>query len=297
MPLVNLLAVAALLGVTPASAQLVVNDPAQTAVSQLQLHVQQLHTAFMKLQLVQDAEMLKNNYLQSKEYYDTIYAHSQHRGGLMGYYKDYFQEQLDNIAADQWRQVTIDGTSITGDTEVGKLVAQGATAVGAGTGSAIGSAAGVVGSGMDSVDCKYLSARGIDNPKCDRQLLYGQKARQVAAADQVIANSEARADATSKMIADLVRRGSGDMTDHERESVDTSARLLELQLLSEIRQEINLNAQIANAQMKQTLAESAAAAKMSSALSAFGLGAAARKGASDSQDTLVHELQRRPGER
>ena len=50
---------------TAVRAQLAVTDPAMTAVSQAHLQLMQLHTEFMKLQMVQDAVTLKNTYLQS----------------------------------------------------------------------------------------------------------------------------------------------------------------------------------------------------------------------------------------
>src|ERR1019366_8843974 len=71
----------------PAYAQVAVTDPANTAVAQAHLSLMQLHTTFMKLQMVQDFEVLKNSYLQGKQYYDYVNTRSQHRGGLMGFYR------------------------------------------------------------------------------------------------------------------------------------------------------------------------------------------------------------------
>jgi hypothetical protein len=270
------------------SAQLVVSDPAQTTVSQLHLQVTQLHAEFMKLQLVQDAITLKNNYLQTKAFYDTVYAHSQHRGGLMGYYKDYFDQEFQNIAADEWRKLNLEGSSITGDTAVGRLVAQGAAAIGGATGSAINGAGGLVGSGMTGVDGGYKNARGA---------LFSEQKKQVSGVDKMIAMSETRADATSAMIADLVKRGSSDViSDGERESIDMHATLLQLQVLSDMRQLLNLNAQILNAQSKQNLAETGLALKTTQDLAAFRAGGAQRKSTTATSDQMVHELQRRPGE-
>jgi hypothetical protein len=285
--LVKVAALLTLLAAT-SSAQVVVSDPAQTAVSQLHLQVTQLHASFMRLQLVQDAITLKNNYLQTKEFYDTVYAHSQHRGGLMGYYKDYFNQEFANIAADEWRKINLEGSSITGDTAVGRLVAQGTAAIGGATGKAIGGAGDVVGSGMSGVDAGYKNARAI---------VFSEHTKQVAAVDKVISMSETRADATGAMIADLVKRGSSDViSDVERESIDMHAQLLQLQVLSDMRQLLNLNAQILNAQSKQNLTEQALALKANQDMSTFRAGAAQRKGASASSDQMVHELKRRPGE-
>jgi hypothetical protein len=270
------------------SAQLVVTDPTHTAVSQLHLQATQLYGEFTKLQMVQDAITLKNNYLQTKAFYDTVNAHSQHRGGLMGYYKDYFDQEFQNIAADEWRKLTLESSTITGDTAVGRLVAQGTAAIGGATGSAIGGAGGFVGSGMSGVDAGYKSARGV---------VFSEHAKQVAAVDKVISMSETRADATGAMIADLVKRGSSDMiSDGERESIDMHAQLLQLQVLSDMRQLLNLNAQILNAQSKQNLTEQALALKTNQDMSTFRAGAAQRRGTSASSDQMVHELQRRPGE-
>jgi len=270
----------------PIEAQVVVTDPGQTAVSQMQYHLQLLHTQFMKLQMVQDAVILKNNYLQTKEYYDMVYEHSQHRGGLMGYYKDYFEQQLDNAAADQWRQLNAEASSISSGTFVNTLVAEAAGDVAAGTENAIGGAAGAVGGGLKTLDGGYGNARG---------LLFRQKKAQVAAIDAMNAASEQRADATTQQVAALVQRGSSGMiSDTERESIQMHAQLLQLQLLSELRQLMNVNTEILNAKAKEDLAESALALKASAALADHTNRQASR--ATTSQDAIVRELQRRPGE-
>lgn len=270
----------------PSAAQIVVTDPGQTAVAQMQYHLQLLHTQFMKLQMVQDAVILKNNYLQTKEYYDMVYEHSQHRGGLMGYYKDYFEQQLDDAAADQWRHINAEASSISSGTFVNTLVAEAASDVAAGTEDAIGGASGVVGGGLKTLDGGYGNARG---------LLFHQKKAQVAAIDAINAASEQRADATTKQIAEVVKRGSSSMiSDSERESIQLHAQLLQLQLLSELRQLMNVNTQILNERAKEDLAESALALKASAALADHTSSQASR--ATASQDAIVRELKRRPGE-
>ena len=278
-----------LIWASPASAQLVVTDPAQTTVAKLQLEVTQLHATFMKMQMVQDAITLKNNYLAAQQYYDTIYAHSQHRGGLMGYYKDYFNQQFDNIAADQWRQINTEASTITGTTEVGRLLNAGSAAISNTAGQGINAAGGYVGSGMNNIDGGYKGARAM---------IYTQKQQQIAAVDKMIDSSEARADATKTMIQDLVSRGSKDMiNDSERESIDMHAALLQLQVLSDMRQLLNLTAQISNAQAKQNLLENAISLQTAKDLATYRSGGGARQNSSAaSSDQLVHELKRSPNQ-
>ncbi len=277
------------LAAPPASAQLAVTDPGVTAVAQAQLQLSTLHAQFTKLQMVQDAITLKNTYLQSKQFYDTVYARSQHRGGLMGYYKDYFQKAADNMAASEWRQINNEASSITGQTPMSRLLESGAAAIGRQTGQAINGAGGVIGGGLNGVDRGYKSARAV---------IFSDQKRQVAAVDQVIAASEDRADQTAKMVADLVKRGSADaISDNERESIDMHAQLLGLQVLSEIRQLLNVNAQILNSQAKHSLAEVSVALKAGSDLSEFRENGGQRGAQRPSNDEMVREMKRRPGER
>lgn len=270
-----------------AQAQVAVTDPALTAAVQVSNQMNQLHQKFMRMQMVQDAVVLKNTYLQSKQYYEMVERRSKHRGGLMGYYRDFFDQQMQNVAADEWRKLNFEASSITGDTPLSRLVRQGADALGNGAGEAFGAAGGRVGKSMDGVDAGYKGARAV---------IFREQASEVASADKLSLASEDRAAKIGAMIGDLVKRGSASsINDHERESIEMHAQLLQLQLLSEMRQLLNLNAQINNAKAKRSLAEAAAAIRAAQDLGRFRAAAAKAPRATD--DQVVHELRRRPGER
>ena len=273
--------------VVPARGQLIVNDPAQTAIQKLNLSLTTLHTKFMKLQMVQDAIVLKNNYLAAKQFYDTIEAHSKHRGGLMGYYADYAKEQFKNMAEQEWSRIYSEGTTLTGPTAVNDLINGVTDAINQKVGGVIDSAAGAVGAGMQVPDRGYASVR---------HAVFSQKKQQTASVDKMIAASEQGAAATNKQIQDLVRRGSAaQIDDKASESIQMQAAVLEVQLLSQIRQLLNLNAQIGNFQAKESLAEAAVGMATANDLSEYRAQAAQnRKSGAPSRGQLNSVLQGRP---
>lgn len=282
-----MLALLSLLLAGSAQAQVAVTDPALTAAVQMQSQFTQLHNRFMQMQMVQDAVVLKNTYLQSKQYYDMVEERSRHRGGLMGYYRDFFDQQMTNMAADEWRKMSFEASSVTGDTPLGRIVRKGADALGNGAGSAFGAATGLAGRGLGDVDSGYQGVRAV---------IFHEQASQVTAADRLSQASEDRAAQIQAMIGDLVKRGSAAaINDRERDSIEMHAQLLQLQLLSEMRQLLNLNAQIGNAKAKQALAEAAASIRAAQDLGRFR--AAAAKTPRPGKDQVLHELRRRPGER
>ncbi len=273
--------------VMPARGQLVVSDPVQTAIQKAHLDLMALHTQFMKLQLVSDAVTLKNNYLAAKQFYDTIEAHSMHRGGLMGYYADYVKEQLNNMAAQEWSRIYSEGTNLTGPTAVQDLITGVTNAISQKVGGAIDSAAGAVGAGMQVPDRGYSGVR---------QAIFSQQKQQTASVDKMVAASEQGAAATNQQITELVSRGSAaDIDDQASESIQMHAALLEVQLLSQIRQLLNLNAQISNSQAKQSLAEAAVGMATANDLAGYRAQAAQdRKSGAPSRGQLNSALQGRP---
>ena len=68
-----------LFSVVPVRAQVIVNDPVQTTIQKVNLELTTLHTQFMKLQMVQDAITLKNNYLAAKQQRPRSAAHGRQR--------------------------------------------------------------------------------------------------------------------------------------------------------------------------------------------------------------------------
>lgn len=273
--------------VMPARGQLVVNDPAQTAIQKMNLSMMALHTKFMKLQMVQDAITLKNNYLAAKQFYDTIEAHSKHRGGLMGYYADYAKEQFKNMAEQEWSRIYAEGTNLTGPTAVNDLINGVTGAINEKVGGIIDSAAGAVGAGMQVPDRGYSGVR---------HALFAQQKQQTASVDKMIAASEQGATATNQQIADLVKRGSAaQIDDRASESIQMQAAVLQAQLLSQIRQLLNLNAQISNAQAKQSLAEAAVGMATANDMAEYRARAAqSRKSGASSRGQLDSVLQGRP---
>lgn len=268
-------------------AAMIVNDPVQTSIQKMNLSVQTLHTKFMKLQMVQDAITLKNNYLAAKRFYDNIEAKSKHRGGLMGYYADYAKEQFKAMAEQEWARLYAEGTNQTGPAAVEDLINGVFGAVNQKVGAAIDSAEGAVAAGIEAPDRGYSNVR--------HALFSGQK-RQTASVDKMIAASEQGAIATNKQIQDLVKRGSAaKIDDRANDSIQMQAAILQVQLLSQIRQLLNLNAQIGNFEAKQGMAEEAVGMATANDLAEYRAQAAkSRRAAAPSQGRLATVLQGRP---
>ncbi|MBI5239122.1 MAG: hypothetical protein HY926_01485 [Elusimicrobia bacterium] len=266
-------------------AVMIVNDPVQTSIQKVNLSVQTLHTKFMKLQMVQDAITLKNNYLAAKRFYDNIEAKSRHRGGLMGYYADYAKEQFKAMAEQEWARLYAEGTSQTGPAAVEDLINGVFGAVNQKVGGVIDSAEGAVAEGMAVPDRGYANVR---------HSLFSQQKRQTEAVDKMVASSEKGAAATNKQIQDLVRRGSAaQIDDKASDSIQMQAAILQVQLLSQIRQLLNLNAQINNFQAKQGMAEEAVGMATANDLAEYRAQAAkSRRSAAASRSRLATVLGR-----
>jgi hypothetical protein len=268
------------------AAGLVVTDPVQSTLTKLQIAGQEKHNAFMKMQMVQDAVIIKNNYLASKAFYDQIDAQSKHRGGLMGYYKEMIEQQFDNVAQSQWRQFQDEATNVTGENSVNTFLNKTSAKISDGAGRGIDAAGNATMAPLNSLDSGYSSVRGA---------LFQQQKRQVDAVDMRTTASDKIAEPIEKEIKSLVRRASVPaISTKELESIQMHANLTQLQLMAEIRQLLSLNSQQINAQTKKDLAEMTMALKASNDLAMYG---SARKATPKmSSDEIVRELKRRPGE-
>lgn len=62
------------------------------------------YQAFMKIHIVEQIRIAKQNYDQSKKYYDDVKRMSEHKGGIGGYYKEKIKRDIDNANQDiYWR--------------------------------------------------------------------------------------------------------------------------------------------------------------------------------------------------
>lgn len=266
-----------------------VHDPINHSAIEAQSTLMSLHNQFMKLQMVQDAVVLKNTYLESKAYYDTIAEHSKHQGGLMGYYKDYYEAQLTNMAEDEWRKLHYEGTSVTGATPVDKVLANVADSINAKVDQGAGKVTGNAATGFASLDSGYGGARAA---------LFLRLKLETEATDKMIATSQARKDDMAAKVADLVRQGSDPVgiSQTTREKIELQARLMELQIQMDMLTQLNLGTQVANSKTKANIAESAMALQASQDVAAYGSQSAkARKTSTHSASDVGQELRRLPG--
>jgi hypothetical protein len=267
-------------------AAMVVTDPVQTTLTKLQIAAQEKHNAFMKLQVIQDAKVLKDNFIASKAFYDQVEEHSNHRGGLMGYYKNMVEQQFDNVAQSQWRQFQDEATNATGDSAVNSFLQKMSAKISEAAGKGIDAAGNAVISPFNALDSGYSSVR---------TKLIHQQQLQVEAVDKRTGASDKIAEPIEKEIMDLVRRASMPaISTKESESIQMHALLAQLQLMAEMRQLLNINAQQFNAQAKKNLAEMLIAQKAANDLSAYKMDGAAHT--TPSQDAIIREMKRRPGQ-
>lgn len=75
------------------------------AATHAQTIMQKAEYQLMRLQAVQQAKILYDNYMESKNYYDMMVQKSRHRGGLMGYYSDLFTERVKSDALNEWERI------------------------------------------------------------------------------------------------------------------------------------------------------------------------------------------------
>lgn len=236
----------ALLGVGDTS---IVNDPLLNTTAKAHLAISQLHNKFMELQAVKDFVEIKNNALAAKETFDYFDQKSRHRGGLVGYYKDYLKKEMNSIADEELSRINNEASTITGNTAVGTLVNHAANAI-TNTGDAVISA-GVNGAfmGMSAADSGYGRVRGV---------VFSQQKDKVAARDQWLAVETGKIDAAGRMLGDLVARASVDMiSDHGREMLEMQAMAQSLQQMYAMRKTLALIAEIQNTHEKNALVNSA----------------------------------------
>lgn len=270
----------------PAAAQVVVTDPTQTTLTKLQMAVQEKHNQFMKMQMVQDAVTLKNNYLASKAFYEMVEQNSKHRGGLMGYYKDMVEQQFDNIAQQQYRQFNDEFTNVTGENAVNTALNRMSKKVSDTAGAGIDAGANASMRPFQAADGTYAAVRGQ---------MFQREQKQVEALEARTMASDKIVEPIEKEIKNLVRRASvPTIGTKEKESIDLHAQLTQLQLLAEIRQMLSINSQALNAQARKNLNEQTMALSAVRDLAKYKADASAFRKPSDND--VVKELKRRPGE-
>lgn len=71
---------------------------AQTLMQKAEYHL-------MRIEMVRQAKTLYDNYVQTKQYYDSIRLASQHRGGLLGFYADKFTDRVRSGATEEWEKI------------------------------------------------------------------------------------------------------------------------------------------------------------------------------------------------
>jgi hypothetical protein len=72
---------------------------------QAQTVMQKIEFAITRLEIVKQAKIMYDNYVQTKQYYEMIKEASKHRGGLLGYYQDRFMSRLTDAAYERWANI------------------------------------------------------------------------------------------------------------------------------------------------------------------------------------------------
>lgn len=78
---------------------------ATAAAVQSQTIMQKIEFALTRIELIKQAKIMYDNYVQSRQYYDMIKEASKHRGGLLGYYQERFMNRLTDSAYDEWARI------------------------------------------------------------------------------------------------------------------------------------------------------------------------------------------------
>jgi hypothetical protein len=296
------LIVVLVLAVPIVDAQLAVSDPVQTAATQFQTSVLQAHATFMKLQLVQDAEIIKNNALQAESYYNYIDQHSKHRGGLVGYYSEMVTQEVNSVIDSEKMSIEYDATHVTGANLVNDMAVQSANAASAQTAAAMGAGVGGLNSGVDAVNGLYGGSKlsGFNNALtkngATRAAAFQQSSAISAAAGTAITTSYTNVADLTKSLNDLKKQANvGNLDDQTYEGLQLSMTAVQAQLSTEVHRMLALNAQLLKAQLDSQNLQTAFSRQTAADMAAFyGKSSQQRAASGTDANAVSAELKRQP---
>lgn len=299
--LAGLLAALAL-AITRAEAQVPVTDPVQTAATQLQTSVLQAHAAFMKLQLVQDAEIVKNNFIQAQSYYNYVDQRSKHRGGLMGYYSEMVSNEVDQVIDAEKMSIENDANNVTGANLVNDMALQAAQAAAAVTGGAMKASVGAVGFGVDDMNDAYGGSKlagyngALRTNNATRAAAFQRNLAISNSAGEQIAESDTNVARLMTALNDLKKQAnSGNIDDQTYEGLQLSMTAVQTQLSTEVHRMLALNAQLTKAMLDSQNLEQAFSRQTAADMQAFYRRSTQQRAASGTDRAAVTaELNRMP---
>ena len=291
------------IGVVPdANPQMVVQDPVQTTATQFGTSVLQAHAAFMKLQMVQDAEIIKNNFLEAESYYNYINARSKSRGGLMGYYSQMVTQEVDTVIDAQKMSIENDANNVTGANFVNDLALQMTSAASNVTGGAMNAGVGAVTAGVNAANgayggsylAGYNSSLSMNN--ATRAAAFQRNMAIANSAGVVVSTSYANVAQLMTSLNDLKKQANAqNLDDQTYESLNLSMTAVQAQLTTEVHRMLALNAQLLKAELDTQNLEQAFSRQTAADMASFYSKSAAQRAANGtSQTAVITELNRQP---
>lgn len=285
-----------------ARAQVPVTDPVQTAATQLQTSVLQAHATFMKLQLVQDAEIVKNNFLQAQSYYNYVDQRSKHRGGLMGYYSEMVSNEVNQVIDAEKMSIENDANNVTGANLVNDMALQAAQAAAAVTGGAMKAGVGAVGSGVDGANGVYGGSKlagyngALQTNNATRAAAFQRNLAISNSAGAQITESDNNVARLMTALNDLKKQANnGNIDDQTYEGLQLSMTAVQAQLSTEVHRMLALNAQLTKAMLDSQNLEQAFSRQTAADMQAFYSHSAQQRAASGTDRAAVTtELNRMP---
>ncbi len=283
-------------------AQVMVQDPVQTATTQLGNSVLQAHASFMKLQMVQDAEILKNNFLQAESYYNYINARSKSRGGLMGYYGRLVANEVNAVIDAEKMSIENDANNVTGSNLVNDLAVQATNAAAAVSGSAMKAGVGALNSGVDSTNAAYGGSMlagyngALSAKNATRAAVFQRNMSIANSAGSAISTSYTTVSSLMTSLNDLKKQANAqNLDDRAYESLNLSIAAVQAQLTTEIHRMLALNAQLIKAQLDTQNLEQAFSRQTAADMAAF-YGKSVRQRSANGTDVnaVITELKRPP---
>ena len=299
--LISLLA-ALIITVPVADAQVPVTDPVQTAATQLGTSVLQAHAAFMKLQLVQDAEILKNNFLEAESYYNYIDQRSKHRGGLMGYYSQMVTNEIDTVVNAEKLSIETDANNVTGANFVNDLAVQATNAASAVSNAAFSGGVSAVNAGVGAVNgiyggsmlAGYNGALSANN--ATRAAAFQRNMAIANSAGAAITTSNTNVASLMTSLNDLKKQANvQNIDDQTYESLQLSMTAVQAQLSTEVHRMLSLNAQLLKADLDNRNLEQAFSRQTAADMATFyGKSVQQRAAHETDPNAVITELKRQP---
>jgi hypothetical protein len=293
---------ALVIAVPRADAQIPVSDPVQTAATQLQTTVLQAHATFMKLQLVQDAEIVKNNFLQAQSYYNYIDQRSKHRGGLMGYYSEMVTNEINTVVDAEKMSIENDANNVTGSNLVNDLAVQATNAASAVSSAAFSGGVNTVAGGVDAANGVYGGSMltgynsALSANKATRAVAFQRNMVLANSAGASITTSNTNVASLMTSLNDLKKQANvQNIDDQTYEGLQLSMTAVQAQLSTEVHRMLSLNVQLLKADLDNRNLEQAFSRQTAADMQSFyGKSAQQRAANGTNSNAVITELNRQP---